>query len=258
MSKGFRYANAPIGWWGESRDFTGSSELGLSTNDATQRYVCGTRTLSWDGSVYKYIKAGSTYTSYQMAVWHTATAAVVSYEAVDIASVAGSTVVHIAQASLTEDQFAGGYITIFHATGGGQVYGIRGNTASSGGLVDLYLDRPLAKAVTTSDNMELWANPYAEIDQGNAGGTHGFAGIPVALLTDTYFGWIRTWGPTFIAPQSTVGGAYLKEAYFRHDGSIDVRPAIATKDYVTDQRAGYIMAGSAAGDGPLLMLQVSV
>jgi hypothetical protein len=258
MSKGFRYAFNPITWAGIPNDFTGTSNLGLASNDATQRYICGTRNLTWDGSVYKYIKAGSTYTSYQLAVWHTATAAVVSYEALNAASTAGSMVVHIAQASLTEDQFAGGYITIYHATGDGQVYCIRGNTASSGGLVDLYLDRPLVKATTTSDNMELWANPYAEIDQGNAGGTHGFAGIPVALLTDTYFGWIRTWGPTFIAPQSTVGGAYLKEAYFRHDGSIDVRPAIATKDYVTDQRAGYVMAGSAAGDGPLLMLQVSV
>jgi hypothetical protein len=256
MSKYLQYPAGPLSWIAGPRDETGDDNLGVATNDSVQRFTLGTRFLERDGSVYKYVKAGSAFTSYQLAVWHGNTGATVSYEAINAASGAGEMVVHIAQASLTKDQFAGGYILLFHATGDGQLYCIRGNTASDGGLVDLYLDRPLAKAVTTSDNMELYANPYTEIKQGNAGGTHGFVGIPMALLTDDYYGWVKTWGPTFIAPQSGVGGSFSKEAYFRHDGSIDVLANVG--DPVTDQRAGYTMIGSAAGDGPIIMLQVSI
>lgn len=256
MSKEFTFPNRPLDWAAGVQDFTGEDNLGLSANDVTQRFIPGTRKLSWDGSVSKYIKSATTYTSYQAAVWHTATGASVSYEPINAASAKGTKVVHIAEASLALDQFAGGHILLFHATGDGQMYGIRGNTASAGGIVDLFLDRPLAVAVTTSDNFELWANPYISVSQGNSGGTNGFIGIPYALLTTNYFGWVKTWGPTFIAPQSTVGDAYIKAGYFRHDGSIDARGNIGTP--VTDQLAGYTMVGSAGGDGPLFMLQVSV
>jgi len=253
MSKQFPYPSNPVIWPARPHDHTGDNNLGLATNDATQRFTCGTRQITWDGSIYKYCKAASTYTSYQMGVWDEATGAAVSYEAIGAASPAGSNEVTITEGSITEDQYSGGYITIFHATGAAQVYGIQGNEATSGTTTKLFLDRPLSVAITTSDNLELWANPYSAVKQGNSGGTQGFVGIPLALLTDNYYGWIKTRGPAFVAPQSTVGNAYLGGCWWRHDGSVDVHGNIGT--YVTSQYAGYVMAGDASGDGPLIMLQ---
>jgi len=256
MSKQFPYPFNPIPYQAAPHDFTGDNNLGLSTNEATQRYVLGTRHLGWDGSVYKYCKAASTYTSYQLAVWDEGTGAGVSYEALGADSPAGSNEVTLTEGSISEDQYSGGYLLLFHATGDGQVYGIQSNEATSGTTTKFYLDRPLSVAVTTSDNIELYANPYSAVKQGNSGGTQGFIGVPLRLLTDNYYGWVKTWGPTFIAPQSTVGNTYLGGCWFRHDGSIDVHGNIET--YVTSQYAGYVMVGDASNDGPLIMLQVSI
>jgi len=256
MSKHFSKPFNPITWQGGPHDFTGDNNLGLSTDDVTQRYVLGTRHLAWDGSVYKYCKAGATISSYQMGVHDEATGAAVSYEAIGAASAAGSYEVTLTQGSITEDQYQGGYLLLFHATGDGSVYGIRGNDATSGTTTLLYLDRPLPKAVTTSDNMELYANPYSAISQANTSGGLCFIGVPMALLTDTYYGWVKTRGPAFVSPQSTVGNALVGEgAWWRHDGSVDVHGNIGTN--VTAQYAGFVIVGDASGDGPLIMLQGS-
>ena len=256
MGKQFPLPSNPIDWPATPSDFASDDNLGLSSNDPVQRFTLGTRHTAWDGSVYKYCKAASTYTSYQTDVWDEGTGAGVGYEAIGTASPAGSKRITLTEGSILEDQYSGGYILLFHATGDGQVYGIQGNDKSDGTVTHLYLDRPLAVDVTTSDNMELYANPYAAAKQGNSGGTQGFIGVPVALLTDNNFGWIKTRGPAFVSPQATVGNAYLGGVYWRHDGSVDVSTGMGAA-FVTSQYAGYVMVGDAANDGPLIMLQGS-
>ncbi len=258
MSKTFTKSFTPLPWGATPQDLTGENNLGISTNDAVQRHAYGTRVMGWDGSVWKYAKNGSTvFTSYQAAVFHGATAAGISFEAVNADSPIGSREVNIAEASITEDQYAGGQLLLFHTPGNGSLYGVVGNTASAGGVVIVYLDRPLAVAIlTTNTALELYASPYADVQQGSSNGLNGYLGIPMALLTASYFGWIKTWGPVFISAQSGIGGAYVKAGYFRHDGSIDIRGNIGSP--VTDQYAGFVMVGSASGDGPLFMLQVSI
>ncbi len=257
MSKQLVFPFNPIIWPAVPRDETGENNIGYATDDSTQRYTVGTRGMTWDGSVMRYAKFGATNTSYQSAVWTNTTGAGVSFESINGASGIGSRTINIADASTTLNQYAGGYLLLFHATGDGKVYTVIGNTASAGGIVILSLDQPLGVAVTTSDNLELYVSPFSDMRQGNSGGTKGFWGIPQALVTSGSFGWVKTWGATFISPQSTVGGAGLAAGYFRHDGSIDVRGNISPAT-VTDQYAGFRMIGSAAGDGPLFMLQVAI
>ena len=257
MSKQLTKPFNPVIWPAVPKDEVTANNIGFATDDSTQRFTFGTRAMSWDGSVLRYAKFGATNTSYQSAVWSNTTSAGVGFESVNGASAAGGRTVNIADASTTEDQYAGGYIILFHATGDGSVYLITGNTASAGGIVILSLDRPLAVAVTTSDNLELYVSPFSDMRQGNSGNTRGFFGIPMALVTSGSHGWVKTWGPTFISPQSTVGGQGLATGYFRHDGSIDVRGNISAAT-VSDQVAGFRMIGSAAGDGPLFMLQVTI
>lgn len=256
MSKTFTKSFGPLDYIAQPHDFTGDDNLGIATNDATQRYVLGRRSLEWDGTLFKYGKAGATMTSYQAGAWHNDTTAGISYEAMGAASAAGSKQVTLTQGSITEDQYQGGHLLLFHATGDGDIYLISGNEATSGTTTIFYLDRPLSVAVTTSDNLELYANPWKDVRQGNSGGTKGFCGPPMALITSGYYGWIKTRGVTFISPQSTVGNQGLAAGYWRHDGSIDVRGNISAGT-VSDQYAGYRMVGSAATDGPLFMLQGS-
>lgn len=256
MSKQFTKPFNPIDWPARPKDFASENNLGLSTNDSVQQFVLGTRHISWDGSVYKYSKAASTYTSYERGVWDEGTGAAVGIESLGADSPAGSNVITLTEESITEDQHAGGYLILFHSTGGGQVYAIQGNEATSGTKTILYLDRPLAVDVTTSDDIELFANPYTAVKQGQSDGTQGFIGIPLALLTDNRFGWIKTRGPVFISPQATVGDQYEVGAFWRHDGSIDIHGNIGT--FVTSQYAGYVMVGHKTGDGPLVMLQGSL
>ncbi len=256
MSKQLVFPFNPIIWPAVPHDFTSENNLGFATDDSTQRYTVGTRAMTWDGSVLRYHKAGSTYTSYQAAIWSQATSADVSFEAIVTSSAVGKTVT-ISEASLTENQFAGGHLLLFHASGDGSIYTVIGNTASAGGITVLFLDRPLAAAITSSDNYELYASPFADLRQGNSGGTKSFWGVPMALVTSASYGWVKTWGIVFISPQSTVGGQGLAAGYFRHDGSIDVRGNISAGT-VSDQYAGFRVTGSASGDGPLFMLQVAI
>lgn len=259
MSNQFQLPFNPIIWPAIPHDHTGVSNLGYSTNDIKQRFTFGTRAMTWDGSVLRYFKAGITLTSYQSAVWCQATAANRSFEAINASSPAGSKTVTINEAGFTKDQFAGGHLLIFHTTGNGSLYTVIGNTVSSSdGTVILSLDRPLATAVSsTTAAYELYTSPFSDLRQGNSGNTKSFWGIPMALVTSSYYGWVKTWGITFISAQANVGNQGLSACYFRTDGSIDVRANIAAGT-VTDQYAGFRVIGKQSGDGPLVMLQVAI
>lgn len=259
MSKQLTKPFNPIIWPAVPHDFTSENNLGFSTDDSTRRYTVGTRAMSWDGSILRYFKAGSTLTSYQTAVWGQATSADVSFEAVNASSAAGSKTVTISESGITKDQFAGGSILIFHASGNGSLYTVIGNTVSSSdNIVIVSLDRPLAAAITSStEAYEIYASPFADLRQGNSGNTHGFWGPPMALVTSGSYGWVKTWGITFLSAQSSVGNQGLGTCYFRHDGSIDIRGNISAGT-VSDQYAGFRVVGKQSGDGPVIMLQVAI
>jgi hypothetical protein len=255
MSKEFPYPSRPLDWAASPHDYTGDNILGYRVNDATQRYVLGTRGITWDGKVHRYYRTGTATTSYQRALFFNDTGDI-TYEAPAAAAAAGATELLIAEASITEDQFAGGYIILFHATGNGAVYSIKSNDATSGSNFRCYLAEPLARAVTTSDALEMYISPYADLRSGTTT-TKAWGGLPAqGNMTSGYYGWLQTWGPCFISPQSTVGEDYAQSGYFRNDGSIDARGNVGTN--VSDQRAGTVLIGGAAGNGPLFMLQVNI
>lgn len=255
MSKQFPYPHTPIIVGALPHDETGDNNLGLRTNDATQRYTLGTRAMSWDGRVYRYYKTGSATASYQRALYYNDTGDI-SYEAPAAGAVAGARELMIAEASITEDFFSGGYLLLFHATGDGAVYSIQGNTATLGSNFTLYTAEPFAKAVTTSDAVEIYISPYADLRSGTTA-TNAWGGIPAqGIMSSGYYGWLQTWGPCFISPQATMGDAQAQTGYFRNDGSIDIRANVDTG--VCDQIAGHTMIGGAAGNGPLFMLQVNI
>ncbi|MCK9598054.1 MAG: hypothetical protein M0R06_03370 [Sphaerochaeta sp.] len=257
MSTLLKYPHTPLKEFSGPQDFSGTNNLGIYATESTQRYDFGTRFLGWDGSVFKYSKTGAAITNTQLAVHVTATEAVAGIETIAAAASIGDTTLTINEAGITENQLVGGYVVIFPAGGSAMVRSIVSNTAStSAGVVILTLDWPLDTVLTTSDNYEVYASPFASVSQANTSGTLAFLGMPNVSAASSAFLWIKTWGPIFIAPQSGVGAAYVKTGYFRHDGSIDVRANIG--DHVTDQIAGHCLVGSASGDGPLFMLTVGI
>jgi len=64
MSKIFTLPHRPIYDGGSPHDYTGDNRLGLYTEETTQRYVHGTRHITWDGRVFKYALAGGELESY--------------------------------------------------------------------------------------------------------------------------------------------------------------------------------------------------
>lgn len=251
------FDKTPLHYTSSPKDFVGQYNLGVFTDDPTQRVLLGTRALDWDGSVYRYSSAGATIASTQLAVHTTATGSV-AYEVIAAAAGIGDKVLSITEAGITENQYAGGYVIIFETgASGGFVRGVVSNTASdSSNGVKLTLDAPLHVALTTADAYELYLSPYASLSQANTSGQYAFMGVPCVTVTSSYYFWLKTWGPIFIAPQSTVGNSYIKKGYFRHDGSIDARGQVGTN--VSDQEAGYCLVGSASGNGPLFMLTVNI
>ena len=255
MSKYYTKPFNPLDWPAGPHDNTGDNQLGFSTSDTVQRYVCGTRAISWNGDVFKYGKAGILLVSYQMGAWSHGTGAAVGYEVLGAGSPIGSKKITLTQGSITEDEYAGGYMILFHATGG-KAHLIRGNDATTGTTTNFYLERPLPVAVTTSIPMELYVNPWSDIRQGSMAGNMGVVGPPMAIIAAGSYGWFQTRGVAFIAGTSGTGDQYKTSCYWRHDGSIDDLDSIGA-DPKTDQYAGYRIVGSSDGDGPLIMLQGS-
>jgi len=190
-------------------------------------------------------------------------AGIVPYTAFTTAAALGATEItcpaatHVLQA---EDQLRGGYVVIL-LSGAVQFRGIIGNDATAADVAfKIYLDGPLDTAVTTSSAIEVYGNPYRFLNSNLDPNGNGFAGAPaVAVSAAAMYFWVQTNGPIFLNPQSTMTATNeATSGYFRHDGSLE---ALATAlgatipAFDTSQIAGYRMAGSYTGNGPLFMLQ---
>jgi len=232
--------------------------------DTIPKVACGTRYVDTvDGRVFRYcLAAGTLYpgfgAAFSVGVHH-------AYEAVHAAAAAGDTTILIDQASVTVDEFAGGYIIMGHnASATSQTRRVVSNTATSTAAashVIVTLDRPLAVALTTGEGYEIFANPYASMNApGTTAENETFGGIPAAVATSGKYFWLQTWGPCFCVPggaDATPGyGPNAREVFFVGDGSVNTGDVLtyAGKAY---QRAGVIIDKGVSGSvAPLVMLQI--
>ena len=269
MSKGFRYANAPIGWFGTPRDFTGTSDLSVYAVDSVQRYMLGTPYMAWDGKIYRYAKAGATldpdmgakaYATQNLAYAAAASAQVAGDK--QVTCTFGAADGYANSGLVVEDELAGGEIIVFSDTVVTQRRTIVGNTAVAvgGGTGVVYVDVPWQAAIAVSGSyIEAMGSKFFDVrnvdDQ-----TKCVVGVTCAIATTTYpYCWLQTRGKCWVAPQSTVGNsASIRACYWRSDGSLDIRALNGTFHdvYVTDQYAGYVLQNAQAGTqgAPFFML----
>ena len=262
----------PITWGGEPHDFTVAAggnhmrNLGIYTTEtAIQRYVFGTRHLTWDGRVYKYASTGAA--NYALNVdfaCRYANSVAQAYDEVGAtASAIGDTTIGISagtHTAFTKDQLAGGFLIVYYTGGGGhtQFRGIIGNDASAeNAAFTLYLDSPLTVVtVASTTSCEVWYNPYSYLSSSS---NHAFAGKPAVQIAaaNTYF-WVQTWGLCWLAHNSSdsaLTNTNLRGT-FRHDGSYEADYAMTNVGGVhTSQIAGIPIVRDA---GPLFMLQISI
>ena len=255
MSKHFTKSFNPLNWQAEPQDLTGNdTNFGIRAVETTQRYIYGTRHITWDGRVFKYSNAVAACYSYHGA--NAAEAGVVSYTANPLAGFAGDRHATITVASRSEDDLAGGYFVMFDNSGTDTTFcfGITGNDATSGTTTKVYLDGAIPVASTVSDYHELYENPYRELTEATDSYC-AWMGVPAMTAAATYKFWCQTWGPAYISGGETIDtpAADSRTVVWGSNASLF---KIATK--VSGQIAGYILNnGSTTIPGPLIMLMCS-
>jgi len=269
MSKIFTRPFNPITWGGSPHDFTKDATtgehnlaLGPHTVESTQRYVYGTRYITWDGRVFKYYNAeGATY-SYRAAHRIAGGSACAVYvNAAVVTQIGDRSITWTTQgAARVEDDMAGGHAFIYDksSTNGNIQRGIVGNEASGATYTTLYLDYPLEIAIeiTTPDAMEIFENPFSDLSF-VANGYVPWMGIPTRNATAGQKGWLQTWGPCVLSGGSgsvPAPDAHEREFVFGDNGSLFTAKDLYASGY---QTAGYNLVVGTAAYGPLFMLMCS-
>jgi len=188
-----------------------------------------------------------------------------AYTSFAVSAAVGDTTITVpaaTHAALGKDDLAGGFIIIFD--GANDYYTttrmITGNSAAGSGLAfKVYLDAKLTYAITAGTSAaEVYVNPYSAIvvstlrDQVKAG-------LPMAYVSAAanYF-WLQTAGICWPIPQGNLGNTGGKSSGWWHDyGNIsDANTAMGVTIAAANssQYAGYVVAGSISGNGPLFKL----
>lgn len=283
----------PVLWHAEPHDFTKQDgdhnlQLGVYTAETTQRYIPGTRSMTWDGRVYRYAKCGGydipnnkygIKNNTILVACKTASGnnnAVTLPDAVvgDTSFVCTFTAATLGNSSsidptagtgrtgiLTEHELCGGYIS-FYTGDYRQQRGIVGNSAVAvdGTSMTIYLDAPLDHVLTASTSTcEILANPYGCVgEESNDQASHVGVSNVTADIGD--FIWLQTWGPLRISPTHGNPGGVSCERQFVFFTNGAIIPSTESTTAYAYQHAGFIIEKTydlTLSAAPFIMLQVS-
>lgn len=269
MSSKFSLPFNPINWPASPHDFTGDNRLGIYTQESTQRYMYGTRHITWDGRVFKYGKCGSDdITSMKRGVQNF-NALVQEKGTTCGAAVAGAEVVTVTfngdydDGTYAENELQGGFISIYNSSTVRDQRMIVGNDsiATGGGATKIYLEGPISTTFSSSVECEVMTNPYNNLRPG--GELHSSTmGMPCVLATTNNNFWIQTWGICRISPVSAELGTdqNMRQLVFSSNSSLRSTDAMDGLDN-SEQMAGFIVnktLGTAGSAAPFIMLQISI
>ena len=258
MSERFTLPNRPLDWGASPHDFTGNNQLGIYTAETTQRFVHGTRYITWDGRVYKYmlLTTGGGVSYHGVA---STSEAPQSYTANAVERTAGDRFVDITKTSVTEDLYAGGMVSAYMATIDNTTnHHIIGNDASGATYTRLYIEFPLPANLTTSDAFEVFSNPYRAVSESTY--QYGpWVGIPCVTAATTNNIWAQTWGPALVSPVNTsLDDAAANERMTFWAANAGILEVDAATGAGKNQVAGYILnAGTGGIAGPQIYLMCS-
>lgn len=233
----------------------------------TQKHEIGTRLVTDDGDVFRYVMAGGTLNSDLGCVPQYTQE--VGYNTIAASAVVGATSVVVDMGAsdgiaeggvIAVDYLKNGRLLVFPHSDNSFVRRILTNTVTAGATeMTLTLDRGIPHAITVDvDHMECMASPYKNVITSTSA-QKSVVGVPTSAMTIGQFGWIQTWGIVWLAPQGAVStGNNDREVVFRHDSSVDQHDysdAVIT----FAQHAGFILKDIRGGGqgAPFIMLQIS-
>lgn len=251
-----------------------TSVQGLETAQTTRNCKISTRRVRWDGRVFKYSLATAAIHNIQQGVFFheggvNGGGAIVGYTAPLAQVEVGDTTIRIdtgGAAAFAANAFVGGFVMVH--TGGllnHQFRGIVSNTVADGnGYMTITVDYPFTGVITVGMGVEVYANPYASVRNQDIIASYScVAGLPCTIsAAANYYMWLQTWGPCWVNPYGTMGGASVTgERGVVFDGSGNITMATdhrdtnpADDDY---QKAGFIIPRTAAAIGSgFIMLQI--
>lgn len=267
MSKDFQYNSGPLYDGGSPRSYNlPTHEFGPHSIETTQRFIYGTRFLTWDGRVFKYGRAGAACYSYRGVARMAGSSAdsVYTVNPVDGGQIGDRHITAtLASSTFTGDELAGGYVMIYDKSSdnGNIQRGIIGNEAKSGTTTKIYLDHPLQIALIgpagTPDAFEVFNNPYRILQNLDSYQYAPWMGVPCRNAVAGENFWLQTWGPCILNPgESAVYAPDVnsRDLVFFGQGALGAFKGVSTTGY---QKAGYHLTCGEAAYGPLIQLMCS-
>lgn len=169
----------------------------LFSSSSDQAHQLGTKAVSPDGRVFRYVKAGAV--ALVPGKLQQGPAIVANHQniAVAVAASAGATsvTVTLGATAATADQYANGFLVINDVAGEGHTYKIKSHpAASSSASLTLTLEDPIVVALTTSSEACLIANQYNGVVVAPTTPTGPDVGVAIYPVGVSEFGWIQTRG----------------------------------------------------------------
>ena len=215
---------------------------GIYTESSTPKYAIGEKLELADGRIFRYgYTAAGINAGLLVAQDISATCLVESDDIViaasgDFSPAAGSKKLQITLASISANDYAGGYLQVTDDAGEGIQYRIKSNSATAAttsGKVDIELYDPLKVALTTSSDIAIVGNLWYNVVGATAGTDYIISGVTPIAFTANYYGWFQTAGVATILADGTIA---IAQNLTLSDG---VAGAVHAKDAETEPLVGY-------------------
>ena len=191
----------------------------------TQKHKLGTRMQIFDRE-FVYCEAGEDITAGKLVMGIDGTAAHQVDLAVSAASAGATTVTLSGSLSIAKDLYKDGWLIFNDVEEEGHMYRVKGNTlvaSATGCVVTLDEEDGLAVAITTSQQVGLYENPYTEVEAHDANDVdHAPLGWTCVDISDTDFGWLCVKGFTTALIDGTPGLGVPLVASNGVDGAVEV------------------------------------
>lgn len=205
---------------------TVGSDINIRDRHKLPRYSLGTKAECSDGRVYRYSHFGADTNRALVVAQDISESGQTSIDNIVVAPASAQTTtdgttgqkfLELTLASVTKDEYAGGYLAVTNATGEGYTYQIKGNTATNNptsGNIRMELWENLVLALDASTDIAIMGSKYQNLEAASASTDNVLAGVTVMDITvsDKSYGWVQTRGPCLVTadtdePPDTIGDA---------------------------------------------------
>lgn len=170
-----------------------------TSNSSTQLHRIGTRMVTRDGRVFRYVLAGAADLVAGNVIQGPAIVPNHLANTPPAVAVGATSFTYTPGATLgTVNQYKDGWLQVDTTPGNGIMYSIDNHAAfalSTAFTLNLSSDDPITVALTTSSRVGLLANQYRGVIQMPVTTATGIlCGVAPNVITAAQFGWVQTWG----------------------------------------------------------------